>query len=206
MNHRSFFVLAAIPALAGCWVVLGESFSGYAVAPSDASAESSGDGAIDGAMMGNCTPACMGDHVVCDPADNTCKLDGTTTNVGAACIADGTCGSASNANAKCFDQANYDYPGGYCTVAMCSPTAPCPLGATCATLGGGSNACYKNCDNANGCRSPDYECLDISPLYMTMSIANAKVCVPKALGCYIGNNCPTVKPTCTADGGPGFCM
>ena len=219
MNRRIFLVLAALgalPTFAGCSVVIGESFDGYTVRPSDASAESGSDGAGasdasadsggDGATAtGKCTPACTGDHVVCDPADNKCKLDGTTSHVGDPCISDGTCGSAPTV--KCFDQGNTSFPGGYCTMAsaMCSANALCPIGASCATLGGGDTACYRNCDSNADCRSPEYECLNVDPLYVSGASASHKVCYPKYFGCYTASNCPTVKPTCTADGGPGFC-
>ncbi len=224
MNRRIFFALAALPTLAACSVVIGESFSGYTVAPSDASAESGSDGAgatdastesgsdgaRDGAMtMGNCTPACTGDHVVCDPADNQCKLDGTTSHVGDNCVNDGNCGSASNA--ACNDMARTDYPGGYCTVTMCTVNALCPIGAACAVLSGGSNACYKICNSTADCRPLEYECLPIDPFYV--SGASHKICTPKALGCYVSDNCPTAKPMCraldggpTPDGGTGFCQ
>ena len=216
MNRRIFLALAlaTLSTLAGCSVVIGESFNGYTVKPSDASADSESDGAgasdasadsgSDGApTTGNCTPACTGDHVVCDPADNKCKLDGTTSHVGDPCVSDGTCGSAPTV--KCFDQGETTFAGGYCTmaIAMCSANVLCPVGASCATLGGGDTACYKNCDKATDCRSPDYECLNVDPLYV--SGASNKVCYPKYFGCYSASNCPALKPTCTADGGLGFC-
>lgn len=109
------------------------------------------------AAMGTCNPACTGAHMTCDPLDNKCKLDGTTTNVGGTCDtsgADPKCGTAPNAT--CNDLTQDGFPGGYCSMEPCSVIALCPVGATCTHLGGESNACYKICSSNADCRSPDY--------------------------------------------------
>ena len=153
------------------------------------------------APVGNCSPACTGAHVACDPADNKCKPDGTTTAVGAKCNtsgADPVCGSA--ANATCNDETADGFPGGYCSFEPCTTTVFCPLGATCAHLGAESDACWKNCETAADCRSPDYQCIDVSPLIT--SGPSKKVCFLKDLACTKSSDCPTVKPKCVfADAG-----
>src|SRR5262249_24524557 len=151
MRTQRSFVLAAL----------------MAAACSDNKSGSAGDMAIgDLAMAGSCTPACTAAHTACDPVDNKCKLDGTTTNVGAQCRTSGAdvlCGS--DPNATCNDQTQDGFPGGYCSVEPCSTVAMCPIGSTCAHLGGESNACFKLCASDADCRSPDYGCFDIDPLY-----------------------------------------
>jgi hypothetical protein len=166
------------------------------------------------ASTGHCQPACTGANVACDPADNQCKPDGTTTNVGTKCDttgADPKCGSY--INATCNDLTNDGFPGGYCSVEPCSTAELCPIGSSCGHLGGESNACWKNCSsdsdccrNGERCPSPDYACIAIDPLYT--SGASRKVCYLRVLACVTSADCPTVKPTCsTPDGGGGrVCM
>ena len=173
-------------------------------------------GGTDMAMSsgGNCTPACTGANVACDPADSKCKPDGTTTNVGGTCSttgADVKCGSF--ANATCNDLTNDGFPGGYCSVEPCSTAELCPIGASCAHLGGESNACWKNCNSdadccrsGESCPSADYACMAIDPLYV--SGASHKVCYLKVLACNTSADCPSVKPACAQPdgGGGGVCM
>ena len=149
----------------------------------------------DGAT-GSCTPACTGANVACDPADNKCKPDGTTTNVGGTCStsgADPKCGTAPNAT--CNDLTQDGFPGGYCSVEPCSVSALCPIGATCAHLNGESSACWKICATGADCRAPDYGCFDVTPLFT--SGASHKVCALKVFACNTSADCPTIKPTCS---------
>ena len=161
------------------------------------------EGGTDAAPAGNCNPPCAGAHVACDPADNKCKPDGTTTAIGAKCMtsgADPVCGSAMNAT--CNDETADGFPGGYCSFEPCTTTVFCPLGATCAHLGGESDACWKNCSSDADCRTPDYQCINVDPL--VTSGASKKVCFLKDLACTKNLDCPTVKPTCTfPDAGGG---
>lgn len=214
MNRRIFFALAAIPTLAGCWIVIGESFSGYTVAPADASVESGsdagsdavGDGARDSAMMGNCTPACTGANVVCDPADNKCKPE--RVNVGAPCVVTSldadTCDIPQDH--KCF-AGSEGFNNGYCTLTPCSRTALCPIGATCAQFRGEYDqpACYKICSLETDCRmADDYGCVELDGSTLYVSGAGTKVCHPNTFQCSANTDCPLAKPTC--DGGPpSFC-
>src|SRR5262249_23326338 len=104
--------------------------------PSDAGAASA-ETLPSTAESGACATACSGAHVVCDPADGLCKPDGTTTAIGAPCLksgADAVCGS--DPNATCNNQVEDGFPGGYCSFEPCSTAKLCPLGSTCATLGG----------------------------------------------------------------------
>lgn len=141
-----------------------------------------------------CSPACTGANITCDPADDKCKRDGTTTNVGAPCGmsgADPVCGT--DPNATCNDLTQDGFPGGYCSVEPCSATELCPVGASCAHLGGEANACWKNCSGPTDCRA-GYECLSVDPLYT--SGASHKVCFLKSFPCNTSADCPTSKSTC----------
>ncbi len=170
------------------------------------------DSGNDSSPVSNCSPACTGAHVTCDPADNKCKPDGTTSAVGSKCNvsgADPVCGS--DKNATCNDETADGFPAGYCSFEPCTTVALCPVGATCAHLGGESDACWKNCTTASDCRA-DYECLNVDPLIT--SGASKKVCFLKDFACTKSSDCPTVKPKCTfadagaADAGPpaGSCQ
>lgn len=186
----------SVVALAGC----GNSSNG--------SNDMGGGGPDLSAQAGGCHPTCSGAHVVCDPADNTCKLDGTTTNVGASCDtsgADPKCGT--DPTATCNNATQDGYPGGYCSWEPCSTVKQCPLGSSCAHLAGESNACWKNCTSDGDCRSPDYGCFDIDPLYTAG--ASHKVCFLKMFACNTSADCPALQPTCSgADvdaGATGVC-
>ena len=215
MKRSTFLVLASIPMLAGCWIVIGESFNGYGVAPSDAGtggdsgsdagSDATNDGAGDSAVA-SCTPACTGANMVCDPADNKCKLDGTTSKVGAPCDtqgnADPKCGASSNR--YCYETGLDGFPGGYCTLKPCDDMVLCPVGATCAIFSGesGENACYKICVTGNDCRMLEgYGCYELDRFYK--SGASTKVCHPNAFMCSSSSNCPPAKPTC---GDAGLCV
>jgi hypothetical protein len=178
MNKRwTFFALAALPMLGGCWLVIGESFTGYTTAPSDASTESAIDAGSDGA----------GD---------------SASNVGDPCaVADPTCGKLPNT--ACLDEGNYGFPGGYCTITKCSTTSLCPIGATCADLTGEFEpACYKSCDSGTDCRT-NYGCYELGSLFR--SGARTRICHPDLFQCNMQSDCPPAKPTCGDGGGPGFC-
>jgi hypothetical protein len=168
------------------------------------------DGAAADVVMGNCSPACAGAGYICDPADNKCKPDGTTTNVGAPCTMNGTdpvCGT--NPDATCYDEPNEGFPGGYCSVDPCSATSPCAVGASCAGLSGFPPTCWKNCNSVTDCRSPGYECLTVDPFWV--SGASHKVCYLADYPCSINKDCPASKPTCNgydpdAGAGSGSCQ
>lgn len=237
MNRWTLLVLAASPAFAGCWLVVGESFTGYTSAQADASASSGGDaeggGAGDArgedagdargeaagdaqgdgagdAAVGSCAPPCTGADMICDPGDNKCKLDGTTSKIGAPCRIDGDadtmCGTAPGN--KCKESGNDGFPGGYCTIMPCGQTALCPKGATCADLTGESAAaCYKICTSNDDCRTlEDYSCFELGRLYT--SGAGTKICHPNRFSCNTASDCPPAKPKCSADpeaGTAGLC-
>ncbi len=160
----------------------------------------------DMSMAGSCAPACTGANMICDPADNKCKLDGTTTAIGAPCDTSGAdvkCGTA--ANATCNNSTQDGFPGGYCAYEPCSAVALCPLGSSCAHLGGETDACFKNCSSDADCRSPDYACAQIDPLFT--SGGSHKVCYLKMFACNNAADCPAIKPACTgaSGGNPGTC-
>lgn len=189
---RSFSI--AIICLAGC---------------SNSSTSSNDMGVDMSVRMGNCTPACTGANVLCDPADNQCKPDGTTTNVGAPCDtsgADPKCGT--DPTATCNNATQDGYPGGYCSYEPCSTIKQCPVGSSCAHLAGESNACWKNCTSDADCRAPDYGCFAIDPLYTAG--ASHKVCFVKKFACNTSADCPAIRPTCSGadlDGGvTGLCQ
>ncbi len=166
--------------------------------------EAGGDGAV-----GNCNPTCAA-GMVCDPLDTKCKPDGSKTHIGDPCNtsgADPLCGT--DPKATCNDETQDGFPKGYCSWEPCSATVLCPLGASCAHLGGEPSACWKNCTTGADCRNndPKYECLSVDPLFT--SGGSHKVCYLKDFPCVTSADCPTAKPTCTganADAGtPGLC-
>lgn len=111
--------------------------------------------------------SCPNAHAKCDPLDGQCKLDGTTTAVGAPCTttgADPVCGA--DPNAICNNLTQDGFPGGYCSFEPCSAMAPCPIGSSCARLGGEAVGCFKNCSADAECRGPDYKCIDVDTLYL----------------------------------------
>lgn len=190
MKQAIFSVLLA--------TVFGCSSSSTSGAQGDASSDvGGGDSAGGGACAGI---TCSGARVVCDPADGKCKLDGSTTAVGAPCStsgADPACGT--DLHATCNDLTADGFPGGYCSVEPCSTSELCPIGSTCAALGGESPACFVDCVADGDCR-PGYECLDVDPHYV--SGASHKVCFLKDYPCATNADCPASNPTCSgADGG-----
>ncbi len=194
--RRLTLIVFAVAVGAASWVFAGCSSSSTTTTTGDAGADG-----VDAAGAGACSPACTGANVVCDPADNKCKPDGTTTAVGAKCTmsgADPVCGT--HPKATCNDLPADGFPGGYCSFEPCTTAELCPVGATCAHLGGESPACWKNCTSAADCRAPDYECLAASPLIT--SGPSMKVCYLTVFACKTKADCPTSKPTCVfPDGG-----
>jgi hypothetical protein len=157
---------------------------------------------------------CFGAHFVVDPADNKCKLDGKTTNVGAPCMATspGVCGIEQSAS--CLDPKLDDYPGGYCNVDPCTNKEGnlCPIGASCVLLNGENGQCFKNCASDSDCRTGDgYFCLDMTaddrPGGNWVSGASHKICSRSVLSCPNSpSDCPSARPHCLLpnDGGPAF--
>jgi len=214
---RALAVLAT-PLLAGCWALIGESFTDYRTSPTGALEDSGGGGDVSTdalqqageageAATPDCGAPCTGANMICDPDDGKCKLDGTTSSVGAPCRdnADPRCGTAPNH--ACKDPGNDGFPAGYCTVTSCNSVALCPKGSTCADLTGESAAaCYKICSTNADCRAPDYACYELGALYV--SGAGTKICHPTRFQCYSAVDCPVALPACSADtdaGTTGFC-
>src|SRR5207244_526120 len=74
-------------------------------------------------------------------------------NIGGPCTmsgADPMCGTS--AKAVCNDEANDGFPGGYCSAEGCTASSFCPIGSSCAQLGGESDTCYKICRTDADCR------------------------------------------------------
>ena len=207
--HMRSIVVLIFTALFAC----GGSSPTTIIPGADASTNPDGSGtdgaiAVDSSGMGNCSPACaMGQ--TCDPIDNKCKPDGTGSHIGDPCStsgADPKCGS--DPKAICNDQTQDGFPGGYCAYEPCSTVQLCPIGASCAHLGGEANSCWKNCTTNADCQNrvngTDYECLAIDPLFT--SGTSHKVCFLKAFACVMPADCPAGKPMCNVlDAGAGLC-
>jgi hypothetical protein len=154
----------------------------------------------------NCDPACTTGQV-CDPLDMKCKPDGSGTKIGGPCNmtgADPLCGT--DPKATCNDQTSDGFPGGYCSWEPCTALQLCPIGSSCAHLGGEPGACWKNCSTNDDCTNrpngASYECLAVDPLYI--SGGSHKVCFLKAFPCPNGaTDCPAVNPMCS---GPVMAM
>jgi hypothetical protein len=188
-----FVMAAAVVALS--FLACGSKSTTSTTTPDSASGDDAG-------TTGNCNPACTGKNIVCDPADGKCKLDGTTTNVGAACNmsgADPACGTF--LNATCNDAVQDGFPGGYCSIEPCTTKELCPVGSICAHLGGESDACFKACSSDSDCRMPAYACTNVDPL--VTSGAGHKVCFLKTFACNKNADCPAFKPTCAMVPGGG---
>jgi hypothetical protein len=159
----------------------------------------------------SCPPGAA--HFTIDPKDNQCKLDGTTTNVGAPCkgTTPATCGT--DQNASCLDEVIDDFPGGYCNVDPCSTTVGhlCPIGSSCVELDGENGQCFKDCATDDDCRKAEgYFCLDMTPDDRTgglwLSGASHKVCSRAQVTCPSGpRDCPAALPRCVfPDGKPAY--
>jgi hypothetical protein len=155
---------------------------------------------------------CIGPHFVVDPADNKCKLDGKTTNVGAPCSASNPAVCGIEMSASCLDPKLDDYPGGYCNVDPCTNKEGnlCPVGASCVMLNGENGQCFKNCTMDSDCRTTEgYFCLDMTaddrPGGLWVSGASHKLCSRGTLICPSSpQDCPSGRPHCVLpnDGGP----
>ncbi|MDP9150590.1 MAG: hypothetical protein M3O36_11710 [Myxococcota bacterium] len=163
---------------------------------------------------GDCSDGgtCSGAHIVCDPLDHQCKRDGTDTKIGGTCPASGpsaACGSAPLTSLVCNDLAIDGFPGGYCTIDACTTKQNCPVGSSCAALGGESGSCYTNCATDADCRVSDgYMCTDTAVVAgnppLLLSGASTKVCYPRSFKCVTDKDCPADRPHClplAADGG-----
>lgn len=168
---------------------------GDAGSTADSAATSNPDGgtATDGGG-GSCATSC-GSGLACDPADQKCKPDGTTTNIGATCTRTGPdpkCGTLPTAT--CNDLTNDGFPGGYCSVEPCTTAELCPIGSSCGAMGGESAACFKNCKTDADCRTPDYKCQPMDQL--AISGASKTVCHLAQLPCATAPDCPSSLPKC----------
>lgn len=148
-------------------------------------------------------------HYAVDPQDGKCKLDGTTTNVGAACVATNPAVCGSFENASCLDEKLDLFPGGYCNVDPCTDADDhlCPIGASCVQLEGENGQCFKNCATDADCRTAEkYFCLDMSaddrPGGLWISGTSHKVCSRATLTCPLSpQDCPAALPRCVLPGG-----
>jgi len=148
-----------------------------------------------------------------DPKDGMCKLDGTTTNVGAACMGINPSICGTDQNASCLDELIDDFPGGYCNVDPCSELEGhvCPIGGSCVQLNGENGQCFKDCSSDSDCRKSDgYFCLDMTkddhPGGLWISGASHKICSRPQLTCPGSpNDCPSAMPKCVLpDGGVAY--
>src|SRR5205807_2631497 len=138
---------------------------------------------------------CQGAAFACDPLDGVCKPDGTTTRIGETCKTAGTgreCGAM--IGAWCDNEADDGFPGGYCSYEPCSAMRPCPVGSSCAGLGGLPPACWKSCATGADCRVPDYQCVDVQALWVTGP--SHKVCYLPFFPCFHDADCPPSAPGC----------
>jgi hypothetical protein len=157
---------------------------------------------------------CGGSHVTVDPLDGKCKLDGTTTNVGAACKATDPAACGTDQNASCLDEQLDQFPGGYCNVDPCTDTVGhlCPLGSSCVELNGENGQCFENCSSDSDCRTAQgYFCLDMSGDTadggLWLSGGSKKICSRGILTCPLSpHDCPSARPHCVLpdDGGLAY--
>ncbi|MDP9034777.1 MAG: hypothetical protein M3O50_08200 [Myxococcota bacterium] len=212
MRIRWFGVVIALAPLACSDSATSRAADGGATAEGGSGADSSAGGLVP------CTAGEAGAaHFVVDPKDGKCKLDGTTTNVGAACMASNPTVCGTDMNATCLDPAIDDWPGGYCNVDPCSALDGhlCPVGGSCAQINGENGQCFKNCSTDADCRmSEGYICLDLTAddhgasgcasgtSACWISGASHKVCSRPNLICpSAANNCPAAFPHCVLDNG-----
>ena len=194
MANRRTLVACTISLVAAC-------SSGTPASPSDLSVTPTSDLAPPpGPDLGLCADAkCQGAPFVCDPLDGVCKPDGTTTHIGDPCPADGpnaACGTM--LGNYCNDENQDGFPGGYCSYEPCSTMRPCPIGSSCAGLGGFPPACWKNCAADTDCRTPDYACMDVENLRVTGP--SHKVCYLPFFPCFKDKDCPQSTPHCMGAG------
>jgi hypothetical protein len=181
----------------------------------DAGSEASG-GATNGDASARadapvpCSGPNAGEGYVVDPLDGKCKLDGTSTDVGAPCTeasqggTGGECGS--DPGRLCLGSAADPYPDGYCTLDCSAQDGHlCPIGSSCMRLNGEGPYCLVACSSGTDCRSTGYTCLDLTmdPNGLWISGGSRKVCSRAMLTCPGGaKDCPTAFPRCgAAEGG-----
>jgi hypothetical protein len=192
----AFALCGAAPFTSGCGTASSSSSGGAAGPDGGPSGSDGGKPSADGGTSLCSAASCTTAGFACDPEDGQCKPDGKTTNIGAPCTRTGPdpkCGTY--AKALCNDLPNDGFPGGYCSVEPCTTAALCPVGASCADLGGETAACYKNCKTDADCRAPDYTCQPMDQL--KVSGAGLKVCHLAALPCATPAECPSSLPKCT---------
>jgi hypothetical protein len=193
-------------------------FVGYGCSSSSASPDGAA-GETGGVGGGSPTPAgltaCAGPkgaaHFAIDPADQKCKPDGTTTNIGAPCVAANPTACGTFENATCLDEQLDFFPGGYCNVDPCTAAADhlCPIGSSCVELEGENGQCFKNCATDSDCRTAmGYFCLDMTPDDhpggLWISGTSRKICSRTGLTCGISaRDCPAVIPHCLYPNGGG---
>jgi hypothetical protein len=166
-----------------------------------------------GGALTACTPVGGGAHFVIDPKDGKCKLDGTTTNVGAPCSGATAAVCGTEQNASCLAPPVDEFPGGYCNVDPCTAAEGhlCPIGSSCVQLYGENGQCFKDCATDADCRQSDgYFCLDMTaddhPGGLWQSGASHKVCSRHDVTCPVGaQDCPAAFPRCVLpSGGPAY--
>lgn len=197
----------ALLAVAGCSNNNGLGTAAADLAPSPAAADMTMIAAApDLSGPGSCAAIRCIAPLVCDPLDGNCKPDNKDVNVGGPCTMSGVdpaCGT--NAMALCNNQAADGFPGGYCSSEACAmANMLCPIGSSCAHLGGEGGACYKNCTTDSDCRM-GYKCQDVQNLFV--SGGSMKVCYLPDFPCNVNADCPTARPTCIgARTMPGICQ
>jgi hypothetical protein len=151
--------------------------------------------------------SCADPHFTRDPADGKCKLDGTTTNVGAPCQGTTPAVCGTDQKASCLDEVIDEFPGGYCNVDPCTVQALCPVGSSCVELNGENGQCFKNCVSDADCRTGEgYFCLDATADDRLgghwLSGASHKVCSRALVTCPLSaGDCPAVLPKCVLPNG-----
>ncbi|MSP60966.1 MAG: hypothetical protein EXR72_11600 [Myxococcales bacterium] len=156
-----------------------------------APARDGGEGLPEPCVKGSCREA----NEACDPLDGRCKLDGTTTKIGAPCKVSGQtpeCGTM--LGNWCNSEDEEGFPGGYCSSLPCGEKFPCPIGASCGRLAAFPAACYLSCKVDGDCRTPDYKCIDVGSLYVVGP--SHRVCFLPFFPCFKDADCPSMKPTC----------
>jgi hypothetical protein len=150
-----------------------------------------------------------GESYVVDPLDGRCKLDGTSTDVGAPCTEASQGGSAgecgSDPGRLCLGSAADPYADGYCTLDCSAQDGHlCPLGSSCVRLNGEGPYCLVACSSSADCREPAYSCFDLTtdPNGLWISGGSRKVCSRAMLTCPGGaKDCPAAFPRCVAPEG-----
>ena len=187
---------------------------GCSSSPSSPDARTGGAGSRASPAAGKTTP-CAGPNgaanYAIDPLDGKCKPDGTTTNVGAPCVATNPAVCGTFDNASCLDEQLDNFPGGYCNVDPCTSAAAhlCPVGASCVQLEGENGQCFKNCASDGDCRTgAGYFCLDMTADDhaggLWVSGTSHKVCARQGLTCpNSATDCPTALSHCVYPNGGG---